>query len=139
MLHLQLVLFFRNIVDIVGWEKWRAKLSNDFSTIAYRTNPVNGETGLGFASGLHRFVHMVSVHALATELRQQGGMQVNHAPVVSLDEIVGNHQQEPSQHDEINVMLIEYLQHLIGFAKLGFGHDNGRNILSFGTHQGVGI
>ena len=139
MLHLQLVLFLRNIVDTVGWKKWGAELSDNLSAIAYRTDPMNGETCLGFARSLHRFVHMVSVHALATELGQQSGMQVNHASVVSLDEIVGNHQQEPSQHNEIDVMLIEYFQHLIGLAKLGLGHDNGRNVQSFGSHQGVGI
>ena len=107
MLHLQLVFFFCNVVGTVRWEKWGAELSDNLSAIADRTNPMNGEASLGFASSLHRFVYMVSVHALAAELRQQSGMKVNHAPVVSLDEIVGNHQQEPSQHDEIDVMLIE--------------------------------
>ena len=68
--HLQLVFLFGYVVDAVVRRDRYAELRDDFTTIANRSNLMNGHARFRFAGSLHGLVHMVSPHALSTELWQ---------------------------------------------------------------------
>ena len=100
-----------DIVGSVVRRKWCAELRYHLTAVAYVTDVVNGHTRLGFSRFLDGFMNMMTPHALAAILGKQGRVEVDHTTVVCLDQIIGNHHQEPCQYDEMNVVLLEQWHH----------------------------
>ena len=82
---------------------------------------------------------MMAIHAFAAIFRQQGRVDVYHAAVVSLDKEVGHNEQEPSQHDKLDVVFFQKRHHRLTVVEILLGDDGGGYSLILGAYQGKGI
>ena len=124
-LHFQQVFFFGDVFGAVGGGKGGAELGDDFAAVADGADIVDGHACLGFASGFDGFVYVVSPHAFAAELGQQGGVEVDDAAGECLNEVVGDEGQEACQDNELNVVLAKDGQHVGRVCQLCLGDDGG--------------
>ena len=74
---------------VLGGEGGR-ELGDDLAAVAHGRDIMNGDAGFGFAGGLDGFVDVVTPHAFAAVLGQQGGMDVDDAAGKGFDEEVGH-------------------------------------------------
>lgn len=137
--HFQLMFFARDVKDGVGRGEGHAALSDDVAAVVLVRNPMYGHARLGISGGFDRFVHVKAVHALASMLGQEGGMQINHTVTVSLDEPLGYHEQEACQHDEVDVITPENVKCSLLVGKCGLVDDTSANTQPLSTAYGRGI
>ena len=82
---------------------------------------------------------MMPIHASAAILGQQSGMEIEHAPMVGLDQKLGNHEQKTGQDDEVDAVLAHQGKEQVFAVEVGFTHHHGGDVVVLGSHQCVGI
>ena len=137
--HFEDVLFGGNGVGGVVGREGRGELGDDFAAVADVGDVVDGHACLCVACCLDGFVHVMAPHAASAMTGQEGWMEVDDATWEGVDEIVGNHQQEACEDDEVDVVLAEEGQEDVGIVEVGLGYDDTRHAQSLGSDEGVGI
>ena len=102
MLHLQDVLLGGDIVRSVARIQRSAELGDDAAAVHVRTYPMHSHAGLGLTGIFDSLVDMVAVHPYPAELRQEGGMEVDHPVVIFIDEEIRDDKEETGEDYEID-------------------------------------
>lgn len=137
-LHFQLVYLVGNVVGGVGGVETDGELGDVLALVKLGVDEVDGDARTGLVGGVDGFVYMVAPHALAAELGQEGGVDVDDATGVSLHQIGGHFGQEACQDDV--VAAVDGAEHEVGVVvELLAGDDGGGHAQSLGAHEGVGI
>ena len=128
-----------NLLGRVLQRQGRTELGDDFSAVALLAHPMHRHARLCLARRLHGLVHMMPIHASAAILGQQSGMEIEHAPMVGLDQKRGNHEQKTGQDDEVDAVLAHQGKEQVFAVEVGFIHHHGGDVVVLGSHQCVGI
>ncbi len=97
---------------------------------------VDGRSRHRGAGRQYGFVNAVSVHTVSAERREQCGMDVDHPVAICLDDGLWNELQVAGQHDELYLMRLQQLDHLL---PVGWILDHGgRHASSTGPLEGTG-
>lgn len=99
--HLQHVHLVGNVFCRIVWREWGRVLRYVLSLVQFGVDIVDSDARLCFSCSLHRFVHMVSPHALASELWQESGMDIDDAVGESLDEVLWHFGEEAGKDDVV--------------------------------------
>ncbi len=82
---------------------------------------------------------MMPVHAFASMSGQQGGMQVDHAAVVGVDEETGYHQQKACKDNEVYVMFAQQRHQHVLVIELGAVEHLALNAQTTGALEHAGL
>ena len=82
---------------------------------------------------------MVTPHALAAVLGQQGRMDVDDATWIGINQEVGHQWQESRQHNKVDGTVAQQRHHEAGIVQLGFRSHSRLDTEVTGTNQGIGI
>lgn len=136
--HFQFVHLGGNVVRCVFGVEIHRELGDVFASVKFGIDEVDGDARHRFASRLHRFVYVVSPHALAAKLGQEGWMNVDDAVGEVVDEVCWNLGEKTCEDDV--VAAAHGLNHAPWFVEqLLTGDDGGGHSEFLGAHKGVGV
>ena len=113
-------------------------LADDGALVVMLVGVVDGDAALRLAGSKDSLVDAVAIHALAAKLGQEGGMDVDHAPGISVEDVVRHAGQESCQDDEINGVRLQRLQDGMPVCPLLLAETEGGHVQRGGTLLDVG-
>ena len=119
MFHLKDMFLLSYVIRGVFRVQRSAELGDDTAAVNVRANPMDRHSCHGLPCLLDCLVYMVAVHPDPSELRQEGGMEVDHPVVIFMDEEIGDDEEESGQDYEIDRKLPQQRKDYVGIVEPG--------------------
>ena len=100
---------------VVG-RNFAAELCDDFSSVHFLGNVVDGDSAFLFSGFDYGTVYVHAPHSLASEFWKQRRVEVDDAVFVGLDDAVGDEARESGKHDEVDVAVLQQFQYGLRIA-----------------------
>lgn len=112
-------------------------LEEGLAGIQFAIDQMDGYTRLLVAAAQHVLVYVVAVHAFAAMFGQQGGVDVDNAAGIGVNQIFGHAHQESRQHNAVYFMAAEQAEYFVLLLPLGTAHTAGGHTEFLGTRNGT--
>lgn len=86
----------------IAFQQWAAGLEDDIAVVIQLIHIMNGNAAFFFAGGYHRFVHKMTVHALAAVFGQQRWVNIDDLARVGGYQAAGQFPQKTSQYNKVD-------------------------------------